>query len=944
MGTYKGKMECPLCHHTSMIVYLNEDDVTRAECHRPDCQIAIVEFPDGKQILYDNNKDTQMNLTTPYSLKEMVEESKGSSIELIDPKVIKQVDRTYRCISPSTFSKFRYGGYHKNGTDYEVASIINDSGVVQSQNVRFQVDGKKSFFRCNSPDKDEANYLFGQYSDQTLTHKKMLVITEGELDCMSVYQAYAAKGDWIPFCVSLPGGSGSVSVLADQRHWLNKFEEIYLCFDADEAGQAAVKKAIKILGTDKVREVKLKAEYKDANGYITAGAWDDLRYAINNATSPAIPCITRKHGILNMLNSAAPPVLPTGVQVLDKILSGGLAYGGLNVIVGGTGLGKCLGFGTKVMMSNGVKKEVQDIQVGDYVMAPTGDASLVVSLAQGTAPMYRLTTIKGESHVVNENHVLSLVVSNGKRPVYDNKGIRHNAGSVLNIEMKDYLMCSNKFKHTTKLWKPDAPIVFEQETTVDWVDPYYLGVWLGDGTSSSCQITNQDTEVVGYLQEFCQQHQLTLKTRDELHWDITTKRGQDNPLLIFLQDNDLIMNKHIPHNYLMSSVENRYKLLAGLLDTDGHLSTDGVCFDYVCKQKALAEDIQQLALSLGLQVKLIESWKSCQTFEAPRLYYRLTISGDTYKIPTKIERKVARKRLQKKTVNRFGFTVEALGVDNYYGFNLNTEDKLFLLADFIVSHNSTIAYNAAANILRADKKVLVLNTEMKSIEPLLHFMSAYYNTPFYDLYSSCGSTKEEVQQWVDVVIKPKAEAMLKEDNLTFFDGIETTPWTDAFNSIKAHVEADGVSLIVLDNLTGLSESTSSKKQLLDTVLKDLNSLCRQYEVTGLILSHLTKNGGGVTGKDGSKGITFETGAEVGLDNIADSSHTAKYGSNILSYERDINDDSGSFKIRLLKSRYKGTGKVEKGVYNSKTCTFTDVMFSLTDIPIDDDKDNLFDTF
>jgi RecA/RadA recombinase len=257
---------------------------------------------------------------------------------------------------------------------------------------------------------------------------------------------------------------------------------------------------------------------------------------------------------------------------------------------------------------------------------------------------------------------------------------------------------------------------------------------------------------------------------------------------------------------------------------------------------------------------------------------------------------------------------------------------------------SCLSYNAAANILKAGKKVLVLNTEMKAIEPLLHFMSAYYNTPFYDLYSSCGSTKEEVQQWVDVVIKPKAEAMLKEDNLTFFDGIETTPWTDAFNSIKAHVEADGVSLIVLDNLTGLSESTSSKKQLLDTVLKDLNSLCRQYEVTGLILSHLTKNGGGVTGKDGSKGITFETGAEVGLDNIADSSHTAKYGSNILSYERDINDDSGSFKIRLLKSRYKGTGKVEKGVYNSKTCTFTDVMFSLTDIPIDDDKDNLFDTF
>jgi RecA/RadA recombinase len=591
MGQYKGKMECPICHHTSMIVYLNEDNSTRAACHRPDCEVAILEFEDGKQILYDNKNSTEKRLSKPYNLTDMVEESKGSSLELIPPEVIKQIPKTHRCISPSTFSKFRYGGYHSNGTDYEVASIVNESGVVQSQNVRFKVDGKKAFFRCNSPDKDEANYLFGQYSNQTLTMKKMLVITEGELDCMSVYQAYAAKGDWIPFCVSLPGGSGSVSVLADQRHWLNKFEEIYLCFDADEAGQAAVKKAIKILGTDKVKEVKLKSDYKDANGYITAGAWDDLRYAINNATSPAIPCITRKHGILKMLNDAAPPVLPTGVQVLDKILSGGLAYGGLNVIVGGTGLGK-----------------------------------------------------------------------------------------------------------------------------------------------------------------------------------------------------------------------------------------------------------------------------------------------------------------------------------------------------------STIAYNAAANVLKSGKKVLVLNTEMKSIEPVLHFMSAYYKTPFYDMYSSCGSTKEEVQQWVNSVIKPKVEEMLKDDNLTFFDGIETTPWSDAFNSIKAHVEADGVSLIVLDNLTGLSESTSSKKQLLDTVLKDLNSLCRQYEVTGLILSHLTKNGGGATNKDGSKSITFETGAEVGLDNIADSSHTSKYGSNILSYERSINDDSGSFILRLLKTRYKGTGRYEKGVYNAKTCTFTDTVFSLEELVIEDEDD------
>lgn len=583
MGTYKGKLECPGCHHTSMMLYHNDDDSQRASCTRPGCGLVIVEFKDGVQceIKTVGNTETQTILKDKIDLGNLKEESKGRSIELIPIEDIKPLIKTHRSISPSTFAVFNYGGYRCNGIDYQVASTYNEFKQTQTQNVRYTYEGKKRFFRASSPSKDDVDYLFGQYSNQTMTAKKMLVITEGEIDAMSVYEAYAKVGTWIPYCVSLPGGAGSVNVLAEQRPWLNQFEEIYLCFDADEAGQEAVKKAIKILGTEKIKEVKLKDTYKDANGYLTSGvpgAVDDLRFAINNATSPAIPCIIKKQGLVKLLDEASPALLPTDIPVLDELLDGGLTYGGINTLVGGVALGK-----------------------------------------------------------------------------------------------------------------------------------------------------------------------------------------------------------------------------------------------------------------------------------------------------------------------------------------------------------STLAYNIASNVLKRGGKVLILNTEMKNLDSLLHILSAYHKINYYDMFTSAGGTKEEVKQWLEYNVKDKLVEMLEGDRLAFFDSIETTPWEEAFNNIKALVEVENTSLIVLDNLTALSSTTSTKKQLIDTVIKDLNNLSRSNEVCTLAVSHLTKNGGGMTSnKDGSKGLTFETGAEVGLDNIADSSHIPKYSSTVLAYERNCNDTSGVLKLRLLKSRQKGVGKVKTAVYDKNKCTFTDM--------------------
>lgn len=102
--------------------------------------------------------------------------------------------------------------------------------------------------------------LFGR--DKFNSGGRRVIITEGEIDAMSVAQASQDKYKKIYPVVSLSSASMTKSLI-EHRDWLRTFNEIVLCFDSDEAGQEATDKAIKILGIDKVKITKLPE--KDPN-------------------------------------------------------------------------------------------------------------------------------------------------------------------------------------------------------------------------------------------------------------------------------------------------------------------------------------------------------------------------------------------------------------------------------------------------------------------------------------------------------------------------------------------------------------------------------------------------------------------------------------------------------------------------------------------------------
>ena len=138
------------------------------------------------------------------------------------------------------------------------------------------------------------------------------------------------------------------------------------------------------------------------------------------------------------------------------------------VIMLPVGHAKCHGRGTSILMADGDVRSVEDVRVGERVMGPDGPKR-VTHTSHGRQVMYRVVPVKGsEPFTVNEEHVLTLVHT--------------ETGEVVDIALRDYLARSEWFQSQHKLFRVGVER-FEEEERIQ-MDPYFLGVWFGDGLHS----------------------------------------------------------------------------------------------------------------------------------------------------------------------------------------------------------------------------------------------------------------------------------------------------------------------------------------------------------------------------------------------------------------------------------------------------------------------------
>jgi len=401
-----------------------------------------------------------------------------------------------------------------------------------------------------------------------------------------------------------------------------------------------------------------------------------------------------------------------------KAIHGALDHN-ISIITAPPGCGKCLGRGTKILMYDGSIKSVEAIVVGDLVMGPDSKPRKVLSKCVGKDEMFKIIPSRGRSFVCNTPHMLTLkgmvpyisYLKNKKKKHEVNsseRGIPKSKAFLTKEEAQTYLETLNEdifdipldeYQKRTQ-WHKKYNYLFH--IGIDFpkkdipMDPYMIGFWLGDGSSDCSAITTIDNETIDYFSETLKSYGAELVQRGEtitygirgLGENYHKYRG--NAFRNTLNDLNLIDNKHIPDIYKINSREIRLELLAGLIDSDGHVHGEGNCIEIIQKNVKLSDDIEYLCFSLGFMVTRKEYTKGCMYKGEMRngLYQRMEIFGEgTEDIPTKILRKEMKERLINKRATCLSFKVEPVGNGIYYGFTLDGDGR-FLLGDFLVTHNT----------------------------------------------------------------------------------------------------------------------------------------------------------------------------------------------------------------------------------------------------------------
>ena len=359
----------------------------------------------------------------------------------------------------------------------------------------------------------------------------------------------------------------------------------------------------------------------------------------------------------------------------------------------------CHAKGTKILMADGSSKLVEEIVVGDRVMGIDSPRN-VLALHRGRAPMAKIIPTKGESFIVNEDHILTAVWSTDDLPRKD--------GDIWDLSVKDWFAASQNVKRHLVLFRPSVDR-FDVPAPDLPIPAYHLGVLLGDGNMRCLGVTTVDEEIVAACRELAGRFNLRVRkddsggTRCPTYLINTGRRGrrEENKLLSAVRKLGLHAarsgTKFVPRQYLTASRLDRLEMIAGLLDTDGSYHFGG--FDWISKSRQLADDMVFLCRSVGLAAYMRPCEKRDQNGHGGT-YYRVSISGPCHEIPTRVARKRAAVRRINKDCRRVGFTVERLGEDDYFGFEVDGDHR-YLMADFTWTHNSgktVLALKVAADL------------------------------------------------------------------------------------------------------------------------------------------------------------------------------------------------------------------------------------------------------
>ena len=336
-----------------------------------------------------------------------------------------------------------------------------------------------------------------------------------------------------------------------------------------------------------------------------------------------------------------------------------------------------------IPLANGKFKELKDIVDGDILVGQNGQPTTVVKAHEIQLPKkaYSIEFSNGEVIRAGGEHLWTIRNQRGVRKTVDTDYIF------------DYM---SKYKQPVYIDRVNKPLAgIHKELPLD---PYFLGLWLGDGGSWQNVFTTEDKEVLdyvnnwaksrgGYIEQTKYQNSgkaLTYRIKDTDLTDICIELG----IRKTRYENTGV--KHIPEMYFEASYEQRLELLRGLMDTDGCHHSGGFCI-FTQKEGQLCDDVIRLAKSLGWDVTVHET-TPCEFAKPNTKYFNIGISA--LDNPFKLSRKANKWKRQTRMTDKVKIkSITEIEPIPMRCLTVDAED-----GQFCIEYTYTVTHNTATGI------------------------------------------------------------------------------------------------------------------------------------------------------------------------------------------------------------------------------------------------------
>ncbi|KKN74488.1 hypothetical protein LCGC14_0390050 [marine sediment metagenome] len=347
---------------------------------------------------------------------------------------------------------------------------------------------------------------------------------------------------------------------------------------------------------------------------------------------------------------------------------------GNHILIESTGLtgdrirGRQLCLKTELPTPTGFVK-LEDLKEGDRLFDEKGEICKVTKLhpIQKSPESYRVTFDDGTTVDACAEHLWLTYTKKDRRKLAKGEEVEP---SIKNT--KEILETLQVLKENNHSIPNCLPLQYEKKNLL--IDPYLLGLWLGDGNRQA-QTSNWG------ISKSCSYGIAGLAT------DLRKLGLVYNPGPSKRNIEDGYYHKYIPENYLHASVKQRLSLLQGLMDSDGCCYKDGRC-EFVQVREKLAYDVYNLIISLGIKVK-IRKRDSYRYGVRYKDKYRITFSTDLSVF--KLKRKLERIRSQHSRVRqRFIVSIEPIKSKPMRCITVDSPSCLYLVTRTCIPTHNTV--------------------------------------------------------------------------------------------------------------------------------------------------------------------------------------------------------------------------------------------------------------